>query len=86
MPLALLVFCLVFLLLVLRLVFPDAVVTTDEALRITYLVLMLLLIGGMSGMVRRTPRKKQMEFALLWFAIVVALMMGYRIYTRNHLW
>jgi hypothetical protein len=57
----------------------SAMMTTDQLLRIVYLVMMLALIGGMSGLVRRQPRKTLMRDLLIWFAIVVFLVMAYNL-------
>ena len=57
--------------------FPYAVITVDEKLRILYLVLLLMLIGGGSGMARRIQRRQVVRDMLLWLGIILLLVLGY---------
>lgn len=77
MRLALLLFFIVGLLVLLAWQFPYAVGTVDEKMRIVYLVSVLLLVGGGSGMLRRVSKRQAMRDAALWLGIIVALVLGY---------
>lgn len=57
--------------------FPYAVQNSDQMLRVFYLVLLIVLIGSGSGMLRRLKAPQAARDALIWVIIVLALVLAY---------
>jgi hypothetical protein len=56
--------------------YPHAVASFDERMRILYLLLFLLLVGGGWGL-NRLSSPKAWQYAVIWLAIIMALVLVY---------
>lgn len=65
------------ILLLLKTQFPYAVANGDSMLRVLYLVILLVLVAGGSGMARRMNMTQAARDGFIWLVIVLALVLGY---------
>ena len=65
------------LILLLKAEFPYAMNQPDQIMRIVYLLLLILLVTGGSGMIRRMRGAQAVRDAMLWLGIILVLVLGY---------
>ena len=79
MRLPLLLFFIIALVGLLHWQFPYALSGTDRQMRLVYLVLLALVIGGRSRLFSRTSRQRKLRDMLLWIGIMLLLMLMYNL-------
>ncbi|NBX03130.1 MAG: hypothetical protein EBR02_03515 [Alphaproteobacteria bacterium] len=60
--------------------YPHAIDSTPEKARLMYLSIWAILISGSALLTRRLPKEKFFQYGLVWTAIFLALMVGYKVF------
>ena len=81
MPILFILLVLIAGLLVLHLLFPDAVNTPDEYMRILYLAAVLVLVGG-GWRISRVSGADRFRYASIWLMIILSLMLAHQLGQR----
>jgi len=83
MPLPILLFIAIISVLILRLTFPESSATFDAVLGVLYVVMLIVMVSGMSGMLRRQSKQKLWNDLILWAAIFLFITLSYNLFSRG---